>query len=113
MVLNVCRFHSGERFHKGVDTYLDVRASILSLNPEMFSGMIFVLCGEGKNADVKAMTESGLVALADLTDEEMLGIYCAADAYVNFSRWEGYNRGHRAGLGNGVANNSLRYSRPR
>ena len=99
VVLNVCRFHSGERFHKGVDTYLDVRDAIQSLNPEIFSGMIFVLCGEGKNADVKAMTESGLVALADLTDEEMLGIYCAADAYANFSRWEGYN----AGIGQALA----------
>ncbi len=99
VVLNVCRFHNGERFQRGVDTYLDVRAAIRSLNPEMFSGMIFVLCGEGKNADVKAMTESGLVALADLTDEEMLGIYCAADAYANFSRWEGYN----AGIGQALA----------
>ena len=102
VVLNVCCFHKGDRFQRGVDTYLNLRAAIESANPDVFSRMIFVLCGEGKKSDVKAMTEGGLVALAGLTDDEMLGIYCAADVYVNFSRWEGYNIGIGRALAMGM-----------
>ena len=102
VVLNVCSFHSGDRFQRGVDTYLNLRSVIASVNPNVFSRMVFVLCGDGKKADVKAMTKGGLIALADLTDEEMLGIYCAADAYVNFSRWEGYNMGIGRALAMGL-----------
>lgn len=102
VVLNVCCFDHGNYFQRGIDTYLNFRSAINGVNSEVFSRMLFVVCGEGKKVDVKAMTECGLVVLAGLTDDEMSGIYCAADAYVNFSRWESYNVGIGRALAMGL-----------
>jgi GT2 family glycosyltransferase len=102
VILNVCRFHRGERLYKGVDTYSDVRVALLSLNPELASRTLFVLCGKGSPEDAKEMTERGLVVAANVTDEEMTDLYCAADAYANFSKWEGYNLGIGQGLAMGL-----------
>ena len=102
VVLNVCRFHSGERFYKGVDTFVEVRNAAQKLNPDSFDRMLFVLCGKGSKADVVAMTEKGLVVLANVTDDEMTDLYTAADAYANFSQWEGYNLGIGQALAMGL-----------
>ncbi len=102
VVLNVCRFHSGERFYKGVDIYAEVQNAVQKLNPDTFSKMIFILCGKGSKEDVIAMTEKGLVVLVNVTDEEMTDLYTAADAYANFSKWEGYNLGIGQALAMGL-----------
>ena len=102
VVLNVCRFHSGERYYKGVDTFVEVRNAAQKLNLDSFDRMLFVLCGKGSKEDAVAMTEKGLVVLANVTDEEMTDLYHAADAYANFSKWEGYNLGIGQALAMGL-----------
>jgi len=61
-----------------------------------------VLCGKGAQQDVQAMTRRGLQVEANVTDEEMLDLYCAADAYASFSQWEGYNLGIGQALAMGL-----------
>lgn len=102
VVLNVCRFHSGERVYKGVDAFVEVRNAAQKLNPDSFEKMLFVLCGKGSKEDVIAMSEKGLVVFANVTDEEMIDLYAAADAYANFSQWEGYNLGIGQALAMGL-----------
>jgi GT2 family glycosyltransferase len=102
VILNVCRFHGGERLYKGVDTYADVRDALQKVNPELAGSTLFVLCGKGSPEDVKEMTARGLVVAANVTDEEMADLYCAADAYANFSKWEGYNLGIGQALAMGL-----------
>jgi glycosyltransferase involved in cell wall biosynthesis len=63
---------------------------------------VFVLCGKGTEVDVAAMEEAGLEVRANVTDEEMRGLYAAADAYANFSLWEGYNLGIGQALAMGL-----------
>ncbi len=102
VVLNVCRFHSGERHYKGVDKYADLCVEIKRRNPVDPSRVLFVLCGKGSSEDVAAMTERGLTVLANVTNEEMVDLYYAADAYANFSQWEGYNLGIGQALAMGL-----------
>jgi hypothetical protein len=52
-----------------------------------------VLCGHGGAEDVDEMRSLGLEVFSNLTDSELLDFYLAADVYMNFSRWEGYNLG--------------------
>lgn len=102
VVLNVCDFHNEERFCRGVDVFLDVQVATLSLNPEMFDRMVFVLSGDGTRSDVRELSKRGMLVRAGLTEEELLDIYCAADAYVSFSRWEAYNQGVAKALALGL-----------
>lgn len=102
VILNVCRFHRGERLYKGVDTYADVRDALQTVDPELSRRALFVLCGKGSPEDVEAMTKRGLVVAANVTDEEMADLYSAADAYANFSKWEGYNLGIGQALAMGL-----------
>jgi glycosyltransferase involved in cell wall biosynthesis len=48
------------------------------------------------------MVEAGLEVRANVTDEEMSDLYAAADAYANFSLWEGYNLGIGQALAMGL-----------
>ena len=93
VVLNVCRFHFGERFYKGLDLYIETLLQLQAQDPELHARTVFVLCGKGDAEDISVMTASGLTVLANVSDGEMAEIYAAADAYANFSRWEGYNLG--------------------
>ncbi len=102
VVLNVCRFNIGERHYKGVDIYADVRDEVNRRNTVDSVRTVFVLCGKGNAADVEAMTTRGLTVAPNVTDEEMVDLYCAADAYANFSQWEGYNLGIGQALAMGL-----------
>jgi len=93
VVLNVCRFHRSERHYKGVNTYADVFNQLSTLDPTLFEKTCFVLCGKGLPHEVIEMKNLGLFVAANVSDEEMIDLYCAADAYANFSKWEGYNLG--------------------
>jgi glycosyltransferase involved in cell wall biosynthesis len=93
VVLNVCRFHEGERHYKGVDEYCNVRIKLSALNPARANDFVFVLAGKGTEADVMEMEACGLRVFANISDEELVDLYCCADLYANFSRWEGYNLG--------------------
>jgi|GEM_PF-914070 len=102
IVLNVCRFHEAERAYKGVDFFADVKIALKARAPELHQRTVFVLCGKGAQQDVQAMTRRGLQVEANVTDEEMLDLYCAADAYASFSQWEGYNLGIGQALAMGL-----------
>jgi glycosyltransferase involved in cell wall biosynthesis len=93
VVLNVCRFHHAERSYKGVDQY-ELFAEEFRLGyPDLASNTVFVLCGKADPKDVEEMTRSGFMVKANVTDEEMVDLYAAADCYASFSQWEGYNLG--------------------
>ena len=102
VILNVCRFHVGERKYKGVDQYADMLAALKSVDPDFAARCIFVLCGKADEEDIAAVRAQGITAIANISDEEMLDLYVAADFYVNFSRWEGYNLGIGQALAMGL-----------
>jgi GT2 family glycosyltransferase len=102
VILNVCRFHLGERLYKGVNLYADVLDSLRKLDANFAKKVIFVLCGKGTPEDVATMSKRGLVIAANVTDEEMRDLYYASDAYMNFSQWEGYNLGIGQALAMGL-----------
>jgi GT2 family glycosyltransferase len=93
VVLNVCRFHEAERHYKGVDVYASAAAEIGISNPTLRSKVVFVLCGKATENDVVAMQSLGLDVFANVSDSELVDLYSAADIYMNFSKWEGYNLG--------------------
>lgn len=102
VVLNVCRFHAGERIYKGVDTFVSVFDTCKAINLEQSDKFIFVLCGKGTPDDVAEMARCGLLVEANVSNDEILDLYCAADAYANFSKWEGYNLGIAQALAMGL-----------
>ena len=93
VVLNVCRFHSAERRYKGVDTYAEVAKRFREANPALAGKVVFVLCGKGNKDDVAEVEELGISVIANVSDAELADLYAAADIYMSFSQWEGYNLG--------------------
>jgi GT2 family glycosyltransferase/glycosyltransferase involved in cell wall biosynthesis len=102
IVLNVCRFHAGERAYKGIGHYADLRDELMISDPTLAARTIFVLCGKGDPKDVAAMESRGLRVFANVTDSEITDLYAAADIYANFSQWEGYNLGIGQALAMGL-----------
>ena len=102
VVLNVCRFHRGERFYKGIDDYCTVKDRLEAEFPEEASRFVFVLVGKGDPDDVEEMENRGLRVFANVSDAQMLDMYCCADLYANFSKWEGYNLGIGQALAMGL-----------
>jgi len=102
VIMNVCRFTRQERRYKGVDKYIQVRSALKKYSPQLYSRAIFVLCGKGEAQDIKEMENAGLTVEANVSDEQMYDLYCAADIYMNFSRWEGYNLGIGQALAMGL-----------
>ena len=102
VILNVCRFHAGERSYKGIDQYADVLSVLKSVDPEFAANSVFVLCGKGDAQDVAEVQLQGLTAIANVSDEELIELYAGADMYMNFSRWEGYNLGIGQALAMGL-----------
>ncbi len=102
VILNVCRFHSGERDYKGVDRYGVLREELRVLHPEIAKRCVFVIAGRGDPDDVAQLERSGLDVWANVSDAELRELYAAADLYVNLSRWEGYNLGVGQALAMGL-----------
>ncbi len=102
IVLNVSNFHESEQQHNGIDTYLSVRTALQKLHPELFKRTIFVLCGKATEKDVKEMSKCGLTVAANARSDEIDDLYCAADAYANFSKLADYNRGIGQALAMGL-----------
>lgn len=102
VVLNVCRFHENERYYKGIDDYCAVKDRLEAEAPDLAGKFVFVLAGKGSEEDVEEMESRGLRVFANVSDREMLDLYCCADLYANFSRWEGYNLGIGQALAMGL-----------
>lgn len=93
VVLNVCRFHRGERRYKGVDIYAAIGQRFRAAYPDLAVKVEFVLCGRGAKEDVREVADLGLSVVPNVSDQELIDLYAAADIYMSFSQWEGYNLG--------------------
>jgi glycosyltransferase involved in cell wall biosynthesis len=93
IVLNVCRFHRAERRYKGIDLYAEVADRFRKTYPALAGKVLFVLAGKGTREDVAEVESLGISAIANVTDAELTDLYAAADTYMSFSQWEGYNLG--------------------
>lgn len=102
VVLNVCRFHAAERRYKGVDFFVDVARTARSSGVKGASDLVFVQCGKAAPEDIAALSATGVTCIANVSDEEMAELYCAADIYANFSQWEGWNLGIAQALAYGL-----------
>ncbi len=102
VVLNVCRFHKAERRYKGIGDYVALKDAVAVADPVLASRLAFVLCGKGSPADREEMEAAGLAVFASVSDRELIDLYVAADLYVNFSKWEGFNLGIAQALAMGL-----------
>jgi glycosyltransferase involved in cell wall biosynthesis len=100
VVLNVARFHAAEQRYKGIDLYVKtlriLRAAARS------KPVVFILCGKGDEDDFSKLRRSGIEVRAGVSDCALEELYAAADAYANFSQWEGYNLGIGQALAMGL-----------
>ncbi len=102
VVLNVCRFHKPERQYKGIDDYVALKQRIAAGDPALAERIAFVLCGKGDEDDQEEMRAAGLTVFANVSDRALADLYVAADLYVNFSKWEGFNLGIAQALAMGL-----------
>ena len=102
VILNVCRFHAAERYYKGIDKYAEILREFSFARPTLAAQTTFVLCGKATQEDVAAMKNIGFEVFDNVSNSEMIEMYLAADVYVNFSLWEGYNLGIGQALAMGL-----------
>lgn len=102
VILNVCRFHEGERRYKGVDLFATVAADARYVVPDIAGRVIFALAGRGDDEDVAHLRKAGLSVFPNVTDEEMAELYAASDLFMSLSQWEGYNLGIGQALAMGL-----------
>lgn len=102
VVLNVCRFHKAERRYKGIGDYVALQQAVATDDPALAARLAFILCGKGSPDDREEMQAAGLTVFASVSDRELIDLYVAADLYVNFSKWEGFNLGIAQALAMGL-----------
>ena len=95
-------FEQAERRYKGIDSYAEVARRFRETHPERCRKVAFVLCGKATSGDVREVEALGLTTVANVSDEELADLYAAADVYMNFSQWEGYNLGIGQALAMGL-----------
>jgi GT2 family glycosyltransferase len=102
VVLTVCRFHENERAYKGLDKIADILREFPYLYPKQSKPLIWVLAGAGTPTDVEQAEELGFTVFPNVSDAMLADLYKAADAYMGFSKWEGYNLGISQALAMGL-----------
>jgi GT2 family glycosyltransferase/glycosyltransferase involved in cell wall biosynthesis len=102
VVLTVCRFSENERVYKGIDKIARIVREFTYLHPEQAQNLTWALAGAGGPDDVKQAEALGFTVFPNLPDDDLTGLYSAADAYMSFSRWEGYNLGISQALAMGL-----------
>lgn len=102
VILNVCRFPKTERYYKGIDKYVEVMNQFNFTFGSLADEYTWVLAGAAGPEDVAEMKAHGLEVFANLTNEELADLYKASDAYMSFSKWEGYNLGIGQALAMGL-----------
>lgn len=93
VVLTVCRFHEGERAYKGIDKISEIIREFPYLFPQQSQFLHWILAGAGNADDVSVAEALGFTVYPNVSDATLADIYKGADAYVSFSKWEGYNLG--------------------
>ncbi len=63
---------------------------------------MWVLAGAGAPDDVEQAEQLGFTVLPNVSDELLADLYKAADGYMSFSKWEGYNLGISQALAMGL-----------
>ena len=102
VVLTVCRFREGERAYKGLDKIAEIMREFCYLYPEQSRPLLCVLAGAGTETDVKEVEALGFTVFANVSNAMLADLYKAADAYMSFSKWEGYNLGIGQALAMGL-----------
>ena len=101
--------HHAERRYKGIDIYAEVAKRFREAHPTLAARTEFVLCGKATKEDVSEVEALGISAVANVSDQELIDLYAAADIYMNFSQWEGYNLGIGQALALGPPGHRLRH----
>jgi GT2 family glycosyltransferase len=102
IILTVCRFHENERAYKGLDKIAMILREVPYLYPEQSKSLIWALAGAGSPSDVEQAEQLGFTVFPNVSDEMLADLYKAADAYMGFSKWEGYNLGISQALAMGL-----------
>jgi GT2 family glycosyltransferase len=102
VVLTVCRFSENERVYKGLDKIAEIAGEFPYLHGQRTRELVWALAGRGDSNDVRQVRELGFTVFSNVSDEKMVDLYLAADAYMGFSRWEGYNLGISQALAMGL-----------
>ncbi len=102
VILTVCRFHENERAYKGLDKIAMILREFPYLYPEQSKPLIWALAGAGSPSDVEQAEQLGFTVFPNVSDEMLADLYKAADAYMGFSKWEGYNLGISQALAMGL-----------
>ena len=102
VVLTVNRFSENERAYKGLDKIALILREFPYLHPERSRGLVWALAGAGSPGDVEQVEALGFTVFPNVSDEVLADLYTAADIYMSFSRWEGYNLGISQALAMGL-----------
>jgi glycosyltransferase involved in cell wall biosynthesis len=102
VVLTVCRFSENERSYKGLDKIAEIAGEFPYQHGQLGREPVWALAGRGDESDVQQVQELGFTVFANVPDETLVDLYLAADAYMGFSRWEGYNLGISQALAMGL-----------
>jgi GT2 family glycosyltransferase len=102
VVLTVCRFSENERAYKGLDKIAEIATEFPYQHGQRAREPVWALAGRGDANDVQQVRELGFTVFPNVPDEKMVDLYLAADAYLGFSRWEGYNLGISQALAMGL-----------
>lgn len=93
VVLNITRFHRGERLYKGLGEYLAVKKVLFERYPYLQDKVLFVLGGKSSERDLEWAKGEGLEALSNLSENELISAYLDSHFYLSTSQWEGFNLG--------------------
>ena len=102
VVLNVCRFSANERQYKGLDKVARIAREFPFIHPKLAENVVWALAGAGSPDDVREVEALGFTVFPNLPDADLADLYLAADSYMSFSRWEGYNLGIGQSLAMGL-----------
>lgn len=86
-ILTVCRLGGAESNYKGLNTFKEFACHIRDKNDKYE----FFVAGKGNETDKKLLEQKGFNVILNPTDEELQACYNSCDAFVHFSKWEGFN----------------------
>jgi GT2 family glycosyltransferase len=99
VVLCVTRFHKQERYYKGINMFIRLARKMSSSDDKDY---VFVLVGKANDEDRDYVEQFGIKTFTNVSDNCLIDLYSAADIYVTFSQWEGFNLGLAQAVANGL-----------
>jgi len=86
IILSVSRFGYGEFKYKGLDTLIGFWDRL-----RRCEGYRLVVLGRGNQKEKKEIESKGIHVILNASRSELIRAYQACDAFVSFSKWEGFN----------------------